>query len=100
MQGCVKVEFLRSGRPQRRLSQNYRANTRFTPTSVPKSFVGANLVFARTSHSIHFVEVEYPMQGVPLEEKTPYTDIKLARTVHLRYNRETAVYHLFINMTP
>jgi len=46
------------------------------------------------------VEVAYPMQGEPVEEKTPYADIKLARTVHNRHNRETAVYHLFINMTP
>ncbi len=46
------------------------------------------------------VEVAYPMQGAPVEEKTPYADIKLARTVHNRHDRETAVYHLFINMTP
>ncbi len=46
------------------------------------------------------VEVAYPMQGAPGEEKTPYADIKLARTVHHRHNRETTVYHLFINMTP
>jgi internalin A len=45
------------------------------------------------------VEVAYPMQGAPVEEKTPYAGIKLARTVHNRHNRETAVYHLFINMT-
>ncbi len=44
------------------------------------------------------VEVKYKLQGAPLEQETPYTDIKLARTVHDRYNRETTVYHLFVNM--
>ncbi len=46
------------------------------------------------------VEVKFPMQGAPVEEKTPYADIKLTRTVHNRHNCETAVYHLFINMFP
>jgi len=46
------------------------------------------------------VEVTYPMQGAPVDGKTPYADIKLARTVHNWHNRENAVYHLFINMTP
>ena len=44
------------------------------------------------------VEVKYKLQGAPQEEKTPYADIKLARTVHDRHNRETTVYHLFVNM--
>ena len=44
------------------------------------------------------VEVKYKLQAVPVEEKTPYTDIKLARTVHARNDRETTVYHLFVNM--
>ncbi len=46
------------------------------------------------------VEVKYPMQGAPSEEKTPGAEIKLARTVHKRHNRDTTVYHLFINMIP
>jgi len=44
------------------------------------------------------VKMEFPMQDAPVEEETQYADIKLARTVHNRHNRETAVYHLFINM--
>ncbi len=44
------------------------------------------------------VEVKFPVQGAPVEEKTPYADIKLARTRHNRHDRETNVYHLFINM--
>jgi hypothetical protein len=44
------------------------------------------------------VAVKFPMRGALEEEKTPYADIKLARTVHNRHNRETTVYHLFINM--
>jgi hypothetical protein len=44
------------------------------------------------------VEVKYKLQAAPKEEKTPYADIKLARTVHDRHKRETAVYHLFVNM--
>ncbi|MCX6583531.1 MAG: leucine-rich repeat domain-containing protein [Candidatus Aminicenantes bacterium] len=46
------------------------------------------------------VEVKYKLQGAPLEQETRYADIKLARTVHDRHNRETTVYHLFINMQP
>jgi len=44
------------------------------------------------------VEVKYKLQGAPLEQETRYADIKLARTVHDRHNRETSVYHLFVNM--
>jgi hypothetical protein len=36
--------------------------------------------------------------GDPLEQDTPYADIKLARTLHDRHNRETGCYHLFVNM--
>jgi hypothetical protein len=46
------------------------------------------------------VEVKYKLQAAPMEQETTYTDIKLARTVHSRHDRETAIYHLFINMQP
>jgi hypothetical protein len=37
-------------------------------------------------------------QGGPEEEKTGFTDIKLARTRHQRQGELTEVCHLFINM--
>jgi internalin A len=44
------------------------------------------------------VGLKYKLIGVPVEEKTPYADIKLTRTLHRRHNRETGIYHLFVNM--
>ena len=44
------------------------------------------------------VGLKYKLIGDPLEQDTPYADIKLARTLHERHNRETGVYHLFVNM--
>lgn len=46
------------------------------------------------------VDVKYKLNDAPVEEITQYTDIKLARTVHVRHDRDTTVYHLFINMQP
>jgi hypothetical protein len=44
------------------------------------------------------VGLKYKLMGDPREENTPYADIKLARTLHSRHNRETGIYHLFVNM--
>ncbi|MFC2146294.1 COR domain-containing protein [Acidobacteriota bacterium] len=44
------------------------------------------------------VALKYKLIGDPVEENTPYADIKLARTQHERHNREIRVYHLFVNM--
>ncbi|MCI0470650.1 MAG: hypothetical protein L0Y73_03225, partial [Candidatus Aminicenantes bacterium] len=44
------------------------------------------------------IELTYTISSGPEEEKTRYADIKLARTMHNRHNKETSVYHIFINM--
>jgi hypothetical protein len=44
------------------------------------------------------IETKYKIQGPLQTGKSPYTDIKIARTIHNRHDRQTAVYHLFINM--
>jgi hypothetical protein len=41
---------------------------------------------------------KYKLSEGPQEEKTKFTDIKLARTRHLREGELTEVYHIFINM--
>jgi small GTP-binding protein len=41
---------------------------------------------------------KYKFTEGPQEEKTKFTDIKLARTRHLREGELTEVYHIFINM--
>jgi hypothetical protein len=44
------------------------------------------------------VDVKYKLTAGPDEEQTGFADIKLARTIHNRHDRETSVYHIFINM--
>jgi hypothetical protein len=44
------------------------------------------------------VELKYKQINGPTEEQSHYTDIKLARTIHNRHDRETSVYHIFVNM--
>jgi hypothetical protein len=44
------------------------------------------------------VEIKYEMREEIKVWKTQYTDIKAARTVHNRHDRETSVYHIFVNM--
>ncbi|MCI0470222.1 MAG: hypothetical protein L0Y73_01025, partial [Candidatus Aminicenantes bacterium] len=44
------------------------------------------------------IELKYKLSAGPVEEPSHYADIKIARTKHNRHNKETSVYHIFINM--
>lgn len=49
----------------------------------------------------HISEIvfEHPLKTKPETQETKYTEIKMARTIHLRSGEETEVYHIFINMS-
>ncbi len=42
----------------------------------------------------------YPRQSGPTEIKTPWAEIKHAKTIHRREDRQTTLHHIFINMNP
>ncbi len=47
--------------------REFRVNTRFTPTFIPKSLVGANLVFAPIAYSLLFLYSRTACKEVTVE---------------------------------
>ena len=49
--------------------------------------------------NIYEIDFKFPLKGRKSEE-TGLSEIKLAKTTHMREDKEISIYHLFINMKP
>jgi hypothetical protein len=78
----------------------------YDPSGLKRNFI---IVYSEASDFLslwkkylaHLPEVDfkYPLSGKVQEGNIRFTDIKLARTRHLREGQLTEVYHIFINMS-
>jgi GTPase SAR1 family protein len=46
------------------------------------------------------IDFKHKLLGKPVELETNFAEIKLAHTKHLRQEKETTLYHVFVNMNP